>query len=162
MGTSCRIGILYRYSQKIKSVYVHWDGYPKGVGQVLLNYYNDPDSIENLQKIQHLIDKADLRYLESDQCLEHFPSCESTIYKEDTSYLDYFYRTLDSSSEYYYLYEHGVGWSCGSTTSGTPITGFLVNLKNAIQLMDEYENNQCITNENNVSKELIHFSESDT
>ncbi len=161
MGTSCRIGIIYRYSKIIRSVYVHCDGYLNGIGQTLLQYYNQPDSTENLEKIENLIQNGDLRYLESDQCLEHFTSSPNTTYKEDNNYVDYFYRTLNMSSEYYYLYEHGIGWSCGTTTSGTPITGFLVNLKIAIQLMDDFENNKCIDSDNNISKEIIHFSETD-
>ena len=161
MGTSCRIGIIYRYSKIIRSVYVHWDGDLNGIGQILLHYYNQPDYTENLEKIENLIQNGDLRYLESEQCLEYFTSSPNTTYKDDTSYIDYFYRTLNTSSEYYYLYEHGIGWSCGSTHSGTPITGFLVNLQYAIQLMDNFENNKCIDSDNNIHKELIHFSEID-
>lgn len=161
MTTSCRIGIIYRYSKIIRSVYVHWDGDLNGIGQILLHYYNQPDYTENLEKIENLIQNGDLRYLESEQCLEYFTSLPNTTYKDDTSYIDYFYRTLNTSSEYYYLYEHGIGWSCGSTHSGTPITGFLVNLQYAIQLMDNFENNKYIDSDNNIHKELIHFSEID-
>jgi hypothetical protein len=139
MGTSCRIGILYRQAGKIKSVYVHWDGYLKGVGNTLLTYYNQPYSKENLEKIQNIIEGGDLHYFESDKCLEHFTECDNTKSKEDKSYIEYFYRTLDSSSEYYYLYEHGVGWACGTTLNDTPISNCIIKLEDAFLLMHEVE-----------------------
>jgi len=36
--------------KKVKSVYCHYDGYLKGVGQTLLNNYNDYETIDKLLK----------------------------------------------------------------------------------------------------------------
>jgi len=41
----------------IRSVYVHWDGYPAGVGATLDAYYQDPD------KLSALMDRGDLSVL---------------------------------------------------------------------------------------------------
>ena len=139
MGTGCRIGVLYRAQRVIRSVAVHWDGYPAGVGEALERYYGDGLVDENREKVEALVEGGNLRYLESDTCLEHFPAVESTAAKEDTSYSAFFYRTMDHAGEYYYLYEHGVGWKCGSTLSGTPLAGRLVSLSEAIQAMEEWE-----------------------
>ena len=37
-----------------KSIYVHWDGYPSGVGQTLLNHYTDQSKIEGLMALGDL------------------------------------------------------------------------------------------------------------
>jgi len=36
------------------AIYVHWDGYPKGVGQTLLDHYTDSDKIEELFQLGSL------------------------------------------------------------------------------------------------------------
>lgn len=56
----------------------------------------------------------------------------------DRNYLDYFYRCLNENSEYYYLYEQGVGWACGNTTIETPIKSQLVRLRDAIPEMEQW------------------------
>ncbi len=143
MGTASRIGILYRTLGKIHSVYVHWDGYPKGVGNTLLSYYNDFHSDENLEKVKQLIQGGDLHYLESDTCLKHFKKTDDVptviSYKEDNSYVGFYYRTIDCNGEYYYLYEHGVGWVCGDTYGSTPLSSCLLRIEDAIPLVEEYE-----------------------
>lgn len=47
MSTRCRIGIL-ESDGKVKSIYCHHDGYPKGVGEILKIHYNNPDDVEKL------------------------------------------------------------------------------------------------------------------
>lgn len=168
MVTSCRIGIIYRYSKKIQSVRVNCDGYPNGVGLALLHHFNDFQSVDNLRNIQKIIEKGDLEILLSDT-KNHIPdiahysdfygSIKEYPLKEDTSFISYFYTTLNDSSEFYYLYEHGVGWACGSTSSNTPISGYLMKLNDAIQVMDEFNDNKYLSTVGNTSKELIHFSE---
>jgi hypothetical protein len=123
-------------------VSVHWDGYPAGVGEVLERDYGEYHADANREKVEALLEGGDLCYLESDTCLEHFPVTDSTMTKEDTSYSAFFYRTLDHAGEYYYLYEHGVGWKCGSTLSDNPLTGRLVSLSEAIEAIEEWEEAQ--------------------
>ena len=47
MGTRAFIGI-ENEDGTITSIYNHWDGYPEGVGQKLLNNYNTEDKIREL------------------------------------------------------------------------------------------------------------------
>ena len=57
MATRSRIGILNPDSS-ITSIYCHYDGYLKGVGQTLVRHYKDED------KIRALISLGDISYLE--------------------------------------------------------------------------------------------------
>lgn len=134
MGTGCRIGILYRERRVIRSISVHWDGYPAGVGNVLWVHYGKYGSEENREAIEERLDGGDLSYLESDTEAQPIGGTEA---KEDTSYSAFFYRTLDQAGEYYYLYEHGVGWKCGSTVTDHPLAGRLVELSEAIQATEQ-------------------------
>lgn len=168
MVTGCRIGIIYRYSRKIQSVRVNYDGYPNGVGLALLNYFNDFQSEDNLRTIQNIIQKGDLRILLSDtknnipdiaHYSDFYGNTKEYPFKEDTSFISYFYTTLNDSCEFYYLYEHGVGWACGSTYSNTPISGYLMKLSDTIQVMEEFNDKKYLSTVGNTCKELIHFSE---
>jgi hypothetical protein len=47
MATRSRIGILDESGQ-VRSIYCHFDGYPKGVGAVLEAYYTDKERVEAL------------------------------------------------------------------------------------------------------------------
>jgi hypothetical protein len=47
MATRCRIAVA-RPGGAFESIYCHWDGYPSGVGRVLLDHYTDPDKVEAL------------------------------------------------------------------------------------------------------------------
>lgn len=53
MSTRCRVGIL-RNDGSVKSIYIHNDGYPDGVGEVLVNCYT------SLEKINKLLDLGDM------------------------------------------------------------------------------------------------------
>jgi hypothetical protein len=70
-----------------QAVYCHWDGYPSGVGDTLLNYYTDT------QKVQTLIENGDMSNLAStiEDCgfytkrgeslrVSHYP-CSTTLLK---------------------------------------------------------------------------------
>ena len=56
MSTRCRIG-LELPDGKIKSIYCHHDGYPEGVGKMLIENYND------YQKIVDLLELGDISTL---------------------------------------------------------------------------------------------------
>ena len=51
MSTHCLIGVIH--GETIKTIYCHFDGYPKGVGSMLLKYY---DSV----KANHLVSLGEL------------------------------------------------------------------------------------------------------
>jgi hypothetical protein len=57
MSTHCLIGVVH--GETIKTVYCHFDGYPRGVGAMLLKYY---DSV----KANHLVSLGDISYLEKE------------------------------------------------------------------------------------------------
>ena len=57
MSTHCLIGVVH--GETIKTIYCHFDGYPKGVGSMLLKYY---DSV----KANHLVSLGDISYLEKE------------------------------------------------------------------------------------------------
>ena len=47
MATPCRIGVLNE-DGSIRSIYCNYDGYEKGVGQMLASHYHDPEKIKAL------------------------------------------------------------------------------------------------------------------
>lgn len=47
MSTRCYIGML-NDDGTVRAIYHHWDGYPEGVGKVLLNHYQNKDKINKL------------------------------------------------------------------------------------------------------------------
>lgn len=47
MSTSCTIA-MQNANGTISAIYVHWDGYPDGVGQTLLDSYNTAERIAEL------------------------------------------------------------------------------------------------------------------
>jgi hypothetical protein len=121
---SCRVGILYRGSHCIKSAYIPSRGSvhaENGVGKQLDEQWKTPNLSEERKEIEQWL--SDQR----EGPLDH-----------DDSYLGYFYRCLEEGSVYYYLYEHGVGWSCGDVTGKSPISSQLVKLSDAIPEMEEW------------------------
>ncbi len=50
MSTRCRIGIQNK-DGTITSIYCHHDGYPKGVGEVLVNHYKTEEKIRKLLEL---------------------------------------------------------------------------------------------------------------
>jgi hypothetical protein len=55
MATRSFVGVVD--GAHVKYIYVHYDGYPSGVGEILLNYYQDTD------KVSQLMDLGDLSSL---------------------------------------------------------------------------------------------------
>jgi len=54
MATRSRIGIELtdkNGERIVKSIYCHWDGYPEGVGQTLIDHYQDREKVEALIKL---------------------------------------------------------------------------------------------------------------
>ncbi len=120
----CRVGILYRGSKCIESVCLPFGGsvYEEdGIGQELDKRWTRCDSEEEWEEIQRwLLAKG------------------NDVVDRDDSYLSYFNRCLTEGSVNYYLYEKGVGWSCGDVTGKTPISSKLLKLSDAIYEMEEW------------------------
>ncbi len=47
MGTCSHVGMTMS-DGTVQAVYIHWDGYPNGVGAILLEHYIDPEKIKAL------------------------------------------------------------------------------------------------------------------
>jgi hypothetical protein len=96
MSTRSRIGISQE-DGSVKSIYCHYDGYPEGVGQTLIENYTSPVEVMNL------IDKGDLVSLQSQ---EHFADRgESDVDAIVTPENEYVSHTGDCWGEYAYLYK---------------------------------------------------------
>ena len=58
MATRCRIGLMLE-DGSVKHSYCHYDGYPEGVGETLVQHYNTED------KVKELVSFGDMSYLAS-------------------------------------------------------------------------------------------------
>ena len=98
MSTRSRIGILQE-DGSVKSIYCHYDGYPEGVGQTLMQNYTSPVEVMNL------INKGDLSSLHSQ---EHYADRGETdvdaVVTTESEYVSY---TGECWGEYAYLYKDG-------------------------------------------------------
>ena len=59
MATRCRIGLMLE-DGTVKHSYCHYDGYPEGVGETLVQHYNTED------KVKELVSFGDMSYLASE------------------------------------------------------------------------------------------------
>lgn len=121
---ACRVGILYRRSRCITSICIPVCGgmtEENDIGKQLDRWWSTPESPQELIDIVEWI------------------STHTVELDRDDSYLGYFYRCLQEGSTYYYLYEAGIGWSCGDVTGKSPISSKLVRLSDAIPQMEEWE-----------------------
>lgn len=114
MGTAATISF-EKKDKTIRTIYVHWDGYPKGVGAILFKHYDET----NLDK---LMDLGDLSVLGTTPVSDpngwdyrvEVPEHLCVAYKdrgEDSP--AYTYKSMDAfrhahnSLEYNYLYSEG-------------------------------------------------------
>lgn len=111
-----------------KFIYTHWDGYPSGMGAILLKHYTDPE------KIVRLVENGALSSIgpECDGAEGHSfstPVKGQTIYygrdrgEEDTGPTITNDRDNIFEQEYAYVYEHG-NWICrgGLAEEWIPLT----------------------------------------
>jgi hypothetical protein len=54
MATRSHIGVENHKEGTVDYIYCHWDGYPKHVGKVLTEYYQDMDRVNALMKLGDL------------------------------------------------------------------------------------------------------------
>ena len=134
---SGRVGILYRSSLCIRSFRVR-------DGSVIQNGNGNGNGNEKRECIGEQLNKrwGGSEVVHGKETLAEVEEWMETVsggaMVEDHSYLEYFYRCLDEDSEFYYLYEQGVGWACGNTTKDTPIRSKLVRLADAIVDMEQW------------------------
>jgi hypothetical protein len=111
MSTNSRVAIQLK-NKKIKSIYVHWDGYLSGVGQDLLDFYNTEEKVNELLELGNLsilgtsigekvdFDKFDSR--ENKQCLAYGRD-RGDEESEAKEHLD-----SENEQEYNYLFKNGI------------------------------------------------------
>jgi hypothetical protein len=98
MSTRSRIGILQE-DGSVKSIYCHYDGYPEGVGQTLMQNYTSP------VEVMELVNKGDMSSLHSQ---EHYADRgETDVDAVVTSENEYVSYTGECWGEYAYLYKDG-------------------------------------------------------
>lgn len=101
MSTRSRVGIKEK-DGTIRSVYVHFDGYVAGVGEILYEPYQDAD------KIEQLINLGDMSSIDSEieKCDPYTKRGEDLNIAEDT--VESFNRNWTCcGEEYVYLYTDG-------------------------------------------------------
>ena len=113
MATRSRIAV--KQDKVWKSVYVHWDGYPKGVGEELIENYTQKKDIEDLIEVghrSHLIDDKEGKsgYEDGYDKFETLQELMETFDSEDTQYL---YSIDLSNTE--------KGWECFDKWGNTEI-----------------------------------------
>ena len=132
MGTRSRIGVMH--GTNCKSIYVHWDGYPTGVGRILLDHYNS-------SKANHLVALGDASTLRPNvfvpEGVEHSfekPAEDICIFygrdrgetgtewKTDATFEEFLERADGCGAEYYYVMQDGE-WFVGSTYKSDQVLG---------------------------------------
>ena len=115
MSTHARIGLTL-HDGTIKHSYVHFDGYPEGVGETLVMHYND------IEKIEELLSFGDMSTLqpsihpqgthtfekrEDGVCLFYNRDRGETNVDAVVSSMDELHSIYYNSVDYYYLYSGG-------------------------------------------------------
>jgi hypothetical protein len=109
---------------KVRAVYVHWDGYLEGVG-VGLQAYTTQEAVEEL------ISHGDRSSLDGPYYSERG---ETDVEPRDYATFNEFYDSCEGCwAEYYYIFKDGV-WYCGDTYGDTAISKKLVPYAEALEL----------------------------
>lgn len=137
MATRSSIGILEE-NGSIYAVYVHFDGYPEGVGATLLDHYQDPVKIRELIALGNMSCLGDAVHPSGPHSYNNPQANVTVFYGRDRNETDqeprYFqdrqdYLTnFDSGEEYQYLW-NGVQWECSSDNRTWSTVAFLLNRK---------------------------------
>jgi len=131
MSTRSMIGI-QQEDGKIRAIYCHYDGYPKGVGQTLANYYQTTDKVEALLNLgdlsvlrQELGEKQDFNDYKNHNenwCLAYGRdrgevNSEAKEFDYVGAYLEY---ARSSWAEYAYIFTPKIGWAYWALSTPTP------------------------------------------
>jgi len=121
MGTRSRIGI-QNQNGSITSVYCHYDGYPEGVGQELIQNYTSP------VEVNELLSKGDMSSLHSKQFFKDRgeTDVDSINSENEQEYLEF---TGNCWGEYAYLYRDGEWEVCPIRDGGNKFTPVQALLK---------------------------------
>lgn len=122
MGTRSFVGMMQ--GDKVRAVYVHWDGYLSGVGHELQGFTSQ-------SVVEQLISHGDRSSLTGPYFKDRG---EEGVDPQDYDSFDEFYNACsDAWCEYYYIWKDGV-WYCGDTYERTPISRKLVPYADAVEM----------------------------
>jgi hypothetical protein len=127
MGTRSFVGVMQ--GDKCRAVYVHWDGYLKGVGAELQEYTTQAE-------VEALIAPGDRSSLTDGFYSERG---EDGVEPTDYDTFEEFYDAAEGcGAEYYYIFKDGV-WYCGDCYGRTPLSKQLVPYAKAVEVEDGFE-----------------------
>lgn len=118
MGTRSRIGIEDMETGTVTSTYCHWDGYPSGVGQTLLDHYQDREKVEALVALGYA---SSLAPTVEETAAEAANKGKPEVHENAEGL---YQSATDGWEEYAYLYRQGV-WFVAEIGGGAG--PFLVN-----------------------------------
>jgi hypothetical protein len=127
MGTRSLVGVMN--GDVCRAVYVHWDGYLKGVGAWLQDYTTQAE-------VQELIKHGDRSSLDDGYYKDRG---ETGVEPKDyNSFAEFLEAANGCGAEYYYVFRDGV-WYCGDCygrwgNCSTPISGRLVPYAEALEI----------------------------
>lgn len=126
MGTRSFVGMMNE--NKIRAIYVHFDGYLDGVGAALQSEYTDP------KKIEQLLDAGDSSTLGFGHYRDNGETdVDAVIYNS----FDHFYDACDRAwAEWYYVYNNGT-WYCGNTYDESKLFRTLTPYDQAVKIYAE-------------------------
>ena len=128
MGTRSMVGVMV--GNKVRAVYVHWDGYLDGVGAGLQEYTTQ-------EAVEALIAPGDRSSLDEGYYKDRG---ETGVEPSEYATFEEFFEAVEGcGGEYYYVFKDGV-WYCGDTYgrwgSGTGISGKLVAYEDAVKIRE--------------------------
>jgi hypothetical protein len=124
MGTRSFVGVMV--GNKVRAVYVHWDGYLEGVGAGLQSYTTQAE-------VEALIAPGDRSSLDGPYFSERGETGVDP--KEFDSFAEFYDYVEGCWGEYYYIFKDGV-WYCGDTYSGTGLSKKLVAYAEAVEIRE--------------------------
>jgi hypothetical protein len=110
MATRSLIGINLD-NEITKIIYCHWDGYPSGVGQVLVENYNTPSSITDLMGLGDLSSLGETL----DQCTAYHRDRKEPwgqVEPRDVNTNEIVSVGGDYNADYIYIYDENYEWKC--------------------------------------------------
>jgi len=101
MSTRSNVAVEDPNTKEIKVIYVHSDGYPDGVGDVLLKHYNDYDSASML------VNRGSASYIAEtlDEC-KFYETKEDSFVKHNNEYCWMYDMRGEIMIEYLYLFKN--------------------------------------------------------
>lgn len=99
MATRSLIGYWSEEKKVVVSAYCHWDGYPQGVGQTLLDNYRDLDTVKEVVSLGSFSSLKDT--VQETRAEQH----DKAFTSEDS--FSRFIQRYPSNTEYHYLFIDG-------------------------------------------------------